>query len=567
LKNILRSHFPQRTKYDLPLILSIIIFSCAASSFLLSFIPLYYKLDYSFNEAGNLGLPSFPEIPEIGLSPHIWPLHELNYQISGTEDTVFSARVKLGDYIILMVEDSLGRKYGVRASIQAQVPSALLVFENNKKINGYPVDSKILKPGQPQTLMGWIYRGKVRFYINNSFMGVLPIESAPKRWILSTGLQSMQLIDYSIGNDPLKLESYCPYFLKLFPFLINTILLSLFFISAIPKVSKFGRLFFLTIFIAGTLIFFSSSIAGMALAYFSIYFIFGMLILKWAASFYRLTKERHIQSLKKSAGLTVFLLSFVAIHAALMITSTIKAGVNARVSRDNFTCQGTTDSIEQGPLPRLFVIGASTVAGQGLLNPSVDSFICILKEHFKDLLVVDHRGRHGAGIDNLIEMIKETDLRKGDIVVSYLTFNESLYTQNLMLKYLISSLYIKNNDAFGFSFSEYMKDSFEEYGDTFGQKLKTLLKEINSSGAIIIFVEESSADQIIYNDSSHGLSRYQETMEKIADETGAMYIGFGDKLIDSRDDFIFVDPVHLNAHGHYLLASAVIDAISEMLGL
>jgi lysophospholipase L1-like esterase len=59
------------------------------------------------------------------------------------------------------------------------------------------------------------------------------------------------------------------------------------------------------------------------------------------------------------------------------------------------------------------------------------------------------------------------------------------------------------------------------------------------------------------------LAKFQDALAEVARQRGAEYVDFPHDLLERRDDFLFVDFVHLNRHAHALLAGRLNQVIAH----
>ena len=111
--------------------------------------------------------------------------------------------------------------------------------------------------------------------------------------------------------------------------------------------------------------------------------------------------------------------------------------------------------------------------------------------------------------------------------------------------------------------ADWTRRNFQRRGLDFTAQLERVLAAARAAGAAIILVGEPCADQVLRDDEDHGIALYHQEMERLAAAPDVQYVDFPGLLMERRSDFLFVDSVHLNEHGHRLLADALAGPIAD----
>ena len=202
--------------------------------------------------------------------------------------------------------------------------------------------------------------------------------------------------------------------------------------------------------------------------------------------------------------------------------------------------------------PRVLVFGASSVVGEGLNRPGQERVGAVLAQ--LGTSSVEVWAKDAGMMTDILVMEAEALRTPADAVILYLTFNDAMNpSADSIGAALISKKGLGMMRAF-YDSSSWMTSNFKLNGTRYEAQVSTFVSHAQQAGARVILVGEPSADSILYGGVDHGVTLYHRVLQDVANTRNAEYLDFPGLLMPIRDDILFVDQVHLNRHGHQLLA-------------
>jgi len=212
---------------------------------------------------------------------------------------------------------------------------------------------------------------------------------------------------------------------------------------------------------------------------------------------------------------------------------------------------------------RVLIFGASTVHGDGLLDPLDENFVHLLRRYFKEQVSFEIWADSGAIMDDILSWEEEALTQPADLVILYYTFNEGMNrTNKSFLKAFFEANIFSMLKSF-YSNSDWMRENHKRLGLVFENKVTQFTTLAKSRNAEVILIGEVCAEYVIYEDYRHGIRLYHNSLAKVAQQEGCIYIDMAQDFFTARNSLLFVDSVHLNSHGHKILAKKIAAALQN----
>jgi lysophospholipase L1-like esterase len=538
----------------------------AVSGLLLCLVPVYPILTSISDRGGGMGIPNLAERLASDHHLHTWPFREYAIEPGTRSEIAVELQVVIGDYMILLRGAPDDRRVGIRVSSDPRIPSALIRYDGDRAIGIEPITLPLVSRTRSHRIGASLDAGSIVFSIDGQQVAAAPVSAHESGWYVAAGIRQSVILEVGTGRSPSEIDRLDPWSIKR-GYLIG---LSAVVLLMCPVV--FAGVSARVRWICAVVL----TAAALPIAYTSPYLIFTLLLLPfaalgvlgalWLSVLIRCLQRRPARAAAMRAltvsALAACWLGFFAVMAIANFQPRPLEPDGHGVPGDGIV--RPPSAIDPGAR-RVLVFGASGVLGEGLTAPERERFAAQLVGPGSVPIAVEVWARGGALMKDVLAMQEEALRRPADVVILYMTFNDAINPADASLWDALTGM-----NGFGmigafYDSASWMADHFARTGPLYEDKVSTFVTRAQRAGARVILVAEPSADYVTYRDGAHGISRFHSVLQRTASAQGAAYIDIPRELFNARDDFLFVDSVHLNRHGHRILSEHLNAALAASL--